>query len=286
MRWGVRIFMVTLAVALSSNGMAQPAGDATGVDLGKPSAMRNLVPAAELERAATAQYDQLKQTAARQGALAGADNAQLQRLRAIAQRLLPQAPRWNPRAAQWNWEINLIGSSQINAFCMPGGKIAFYTGILDQLRLNDDEIAMVMGHEISHALREHSRERLAKEQLTQMGAGLVSSIFGLGDLARMGVGAGAQMLSLRFSREDETEADLVGLDIAARAGFDPRAAVSLWRKMGEASKGAPPQWLSTHPSGNNRIAQIQRQLPRVLPLYAEAKGTRVDALAPYAGQGR
>lgn len=274
------------SVASAQDSVAPRAAEPSGIEVGRLSTMRNLVPAAELEQAAGQQYQQLKQKASQTHALADTDNPQLQRLRAVAQRLLPFTERWNPRAAQWNWEVNLIGSSQINAFCMPGGKIAFYTGILDKLRLTDDEVAMVMGHEISHALREHSRERLAKDQLTQMGAGVVSTIFGLGDLGRMGMGAGVQMLSLRFSREDETEADLVGLDIAARAGYDPRAAIALWQKMAKANTGSPPQWLSTHPSGTNRIAEIQRQLPRVLPIYANARGLRVDNLPPYPGNER
>ena len=177
--------------------------------------------------------------------------------------------------------INLIGSSQVNAWCMPGGKIAFYTGILDKLKLTDDEVALVMGHEIAHALREHGRERAGKAAATQAGLGVLSSVLGLGDLGRTVAGAGASLLSLKFGREDETEGDLVGLDLAARAGYDPRAGVILWQKMGAASKGAPPQWMSTHPSGPNRIAEIQKHLKEVMPLYAKAKGTSVAKLKPY-----
>jgi predicted Zn-dependent protease len=163
---------------------------------------------------------------------------------------------------------------------MPGGKIGFYTGILDRLKLTDDEVAMIMGHEMAHALREHSRERLAKHQLTGIGATVLSSVLGLGEAGRTVMDYGAQLTMLKFSRDDEGEADLIGLDIAARAGFDPRAGITLWRKMSAQSKNTPPQWLSTHPSGNNRIAEIERHLDLVLPLFAQAIGVSIDQLPP------
>jgi predicted Zn-dependent protease len=194
----------------------------------------------------------------------------VQRLRRIAQQIIPFALEWNPRAKNWRWEVNLIGSKQVNAFCMPGGKIAFYSGILDQLKLSDDEVAMVMGHEVAHALREHARERMGKSAATNIGANVLAGVLGVGALGHQVIGQGAQLLSLKFSRDDESEADLVGMELAARAGYDPRAGVTLWQKMGAASKGAPPQWLSTHPAGNTRIADIEKNLPKVLPLYEKA----------------
>ncbi|MBI2768303.1 MAG: M48 family metallopeptidase [Burkholderiales bacterium] len=247
-----------------------------GVDVGKSSSMARLVPAAEVENAATQQYHQLLQQAAAKRALAPQDHPQMIRLRAISQRLIPQAPPWNERARSWKWEVNLIGSNQVNAFCMQGGKIAFYSGIFDQLKLTDDEAAMVLGHEMAHALREHARARMAKSMATQgaarVGGAVVASIFGIDprftDLVARG---GANLLTLTFSRSDESEADLVGMEMAARAGYDPRAAVTLWKKMGQINKGAPPQWLSTHPSGTTRIADIEKNLPRVLPLYDKAR---------------
>jgi predicted Zn-dependent protease len=242
-----------------------------GVDVGKNSGLSSLVPAAEVEKAAGQQYHELLAQAASKRALAQPDHPQLQRIRGIAQRLIPQATPWNPRAAHWNWEVNLIGSNQINAFCMPGGKIAFYIGILDQLKLTDDEVAMVMGHEMAHALREHARERMAKSALTSVGANVLVQVLGMGQVGQMLTGYGAQLLSLKFSRSDESEADLVGMEIAARAGYDPRAAVTLWKKMGQAGKSSPPQWISTHPSGTTRIAELERNLPRVMPLYERAK---------------
>ena len=251
--------------------LALPAAAADGVDVGKPSAMRNLVPAGTIEKQAAQEYDQLKRQAAAKQALGPDDHPQVRRLRAIAARMIPYVGRFNPRAGQWKWEVNLIGSKQINAFCMPGGKIAFYTGILDTLKLTDDEVAMVMGHEIAHALREHARERMGKSTATSIGAGVVSQLLGLGDLGRTVTNYGVQLLNLTFSRSDESEADLVGLELAARAGYDPQAGVTLWQKMSASSKGAPPQWLSTHPAGNTRITDIERNLPRVMPLYERAR---------------
>jgi len=257
----------TLAVPAAGLQLAQ----AEGVDVGRNSVFTQLVPAETIEKSSAQQYAQMLQQAAAQKALAGKDNLQLRRLRMIAQKIIPHTLSWNPRAADWRWEVNLIGSKQINAFCMPGGKIAFYTGILDQLKLTDDEVAMVMGHEIAHALREHARERMGKNAATGIGASVLSQVFGFGQLGQTVTNYGAQLLTLQFSRSDESEADLVGMELAARAGFDPRAGVSLWQKMAVANKGAPPQWLSTHPAGSTRIADIEANLPKVLPLYSRAR---------------
>jgi predicted Zn-dependent protease len=261
-----------MALLLLSPGLAgaQDAGR-EGVDVGGNSLFSRLVPAETVEQSASQQYAEMLQQAAAQNALGGKNHPQVRRLRAIAQRIIPHALAWNPRARDWRWEVNLIGSRQINAFCMPGGKIAFYSGILDQLKLTDDEVATVMGHEVAHALREHARARMAKNAATGIGANLLSNVLGLGQLGQTVTSYGAQLLTLQFSRSDESDADLVGMELAARAGFDPRAGVTLWQKMAVASKGAPPQWLSTHPSGNSRIADIQANLPKVLPLYARSQ---------------
>ena len=265
-----------LVVTLVLSAAAWPALAREGVDVGGNSAFTKLVPAEQVERAAAEQYVQMLTQADGKKALASKDNAQLQRLRAIAKKIIPFAIEWNPRARNWQWEVNLIGSSQINAFCMPGGKIVFYTGILDKLQLSEDEIAMVMGHEIAHALREHARERMAKGAATQgvlrLGGALAASYFGIDSRITDGIASGgANLLTLEFGREDESEADLVGMELAARAGFDPRAGVTLWQKMGAANKGAPPQWLSTHPSGSSRIAEIKTNLPKVMPLFERAR---------------
>jgi predicted Zn-dependent protease len=241
------------------------------VEVGGNSLFSKLVSADTVEQSAGQQYQKMMQEAAAKNALAPKDNPQVRRLRAIASKIIPFSNPWNPRARDWRWEVNLIGSPQINAFCMPGGKIAFYTGIINKLKLSDDEVAMVMGHEIAHALREHARERMGKNAATGVGANLIGQVLGLGQAGQMLTNYGAQLLTLQFSRSDESEADLVGMELAARASFDPRAGVSLWQKMSAASSGAPPQWLSTHPSGNTRIHDIEVNLPKVLPFFERSR---------------
>jgi predicted Zn-dependent protease len=229
-----------------------------------------LVPAADVETMAQQQYAQMLQQANSQRALAPSNHPQLQRLRFIADRITPHTPACNPRARNWRWEVNLIGSNDINAFCMPGGKIGFYLGILSRLQLDDDEVAMIMGHEVAHALLEHAREQMAKstgaEALLRGGAALL----GLGQLGDLAARGGAAIWSLKFSRTDESEADALGLIMAAQAGYDPRAGVSLWRKMMKAAGGSPPKFLSTHPPSEERIRSIEARLPQVLPTFSAA----------------
>jgi len=193
------------------------------------------------------------------------------RLRAIAQRITPYTTECNADARNWKWEVNLLGSQELNAFCMPGGKIAFYYGILSKLQLDDDEVAAIMGHEVSHALLEHARERMGKTMATRGVLEIGAALFGLGNAGRMVGDLGGQLLTLKFSRDDESEADALGLILAAKAGYNPRAGVTLWKKMLEANKGAPPQWLSTHPSGEQRIREIENRLSVVEPIYAAAQ---------------
>ena len=235
--------------------------------------MRMLVPADTLEKSAQQQYGQMLAEARSKGALAPEGHPQLVQLRQVAHKLIPFTSPWNERARQWRWEVNLIGSRQVNAFCMPGGKIAFYSGILDQLQLSIDEIAMIMGHEMAHALREHARERMAKTTATSLGLEVAASLFGLGQLGQLGANVGSQLAALKYSRDDETEADLVGLELAARAGYNPQASVSLWRKMGQATGGGGGglEFLSTHPSGPQRIEELQSNVPKVMGLYQQAR---------------
>ncbi|MEY4749140.1 MAG: hypothetical protein RIQ60_1354 [Pseudomonadota bacterium] len=264
-----RRFQLGAGAALAL-GCAWPAWAREGVDVGKKSIFTGAVPAAELEKSAADQYLQMRQEANSKQALASANHPQLVRLRAIAERLVPYTYEWNDRAREWRWEVNLIVDKQLNAFCMPGGKIAFYTGILAQLQLSDDEVAMIMGHEMAHALREHARERIGKTAATRGVVEIGAAIFGLGNLGRAVASQGAQLLTLKFSREDESEADLVGMELAARAGFDPSSGITLWQKMMTANKGAPPQFLSTHPSSSTRIKEIEANLPKVQGLYERA----------------
>ena len=259
------------AFVLAAAGVAVAPARAQ-VDVGQASALRKLVPAETLEGAAVQQYDQLLAQARAKRALAPDKHPQLVRLRAIARQLIAFTAPWNPRARGWRWEVNLIASQEVNAFCMPGGKIVFYTGILERLQLSDDEVAMVMGHEMAHALREHARERLAKSQATHLGLRLGAQLLGLGDLGQVAANLGGQLLTLTYSRSDESEADLVGLELAARAGYDPRAGVTLWQKMGRATDGGKgPAFLSTHPSGPARIRELEGNVPRVQGLYEQAR---------------
>ncbi len=264
-RWQARrAFLLAAGAAAAAPALSQ-------VEVGSSSGIRKLVPAETLENAARQQYSQVLAEARAKGALAPDDHPQLQRLHAVARRLIPHTAQWNARSREWKWQVNLIGSKQINAWCMPGGKIAFYTGILEQLRLNDDEVAMIMGHEMAHALREHARERLAKTQATGIGLSIASQLLGLGSLGDAAANLGTQLLSLKYSRDDETESDLVGLEIAARGGYRPEASVTLWQKMQSASGGGGPNFLSTHPSGSNRIQELQANLPKVQHLYEQAR---------------
>lgn len=248
-----------------------PATSWAQVDVGHASLVRKLVPAQSLENSATQQYHQMLEQAKAQHALAPNSHPQVQRLHAIARRLIPFAGAWNERARQWKWEVNLIGSGELNAFCMPGGKIVFYLGILEKLQLTDDEVAMIMGHEMAHALREHARERLVKTQATSIGISVGAQLLGLGEVGSLAANAGGKLLTLKFSRSDETEADLVGLELAARAGFNPQAGVTLWEKMSRATGGGSIGFLSTHPTGPDRIRQLQENVPKVQGLYQQAR---------------
>jgi Zn-dependent protease with chaperone function len=258
------------AAVLALPGVAALAQTREGVQVGPRSHFESLVPAAEIEAQAARGYHEMLAQAQREHRLAPPEHVQVRRLVMISQRLRPFAGMWNERAVGWQWEVNLIGSPQVNAFCMPGGKIAFYWGILSKLQLSDDEVAMVMGHEMTHALREHGRAQIGKQVATQGTIALLAGLFGWGSTGRQVAGMGGQLLSLKYSRDDETEADLIGLELAARAGYQPQAALSLWRKMEAASRGAPPAFLSDHPSNPDRLDVIAANIPRVQGLYDRA----------------
>jgi predicted Zn-dependent protease len=251
----------------------------------KSSTWRNITaPEQAMNEQAAQQYAAMMAQAQQKGMLVPPGDPQVKRIRAIAQRIIPNTVRWNPHAQGWKWEVNLVQSNQVNAFCMPGGRIGVFTGIIDKLKLTDDEIAAVMGHEIAHALREHGRERQSKSTttglITGIGGAIASAITGY-DVRGLANTAG-QMYVLKFSRDEEREADLVGLDISARAGYDPRAGISLWNKMAALGQsGAPIEILSTHPGGEHRIQQIEDHMNVLLPLYARSKNTTVDRLPPY-----
>jgi predicted Zn-dependent protease len=257
-----------------------------GIEVRPLSRLRNLIPAEQLNEAAAQQYTQMMSQAQQKGVLLPQSHPEVQRLRGIAKRIIPHTTRWNQEATQWQWQVNLIDAKDVNAFCMPGGRIGFFSGILTSLKLTDDEVAAIMGHEIAHALREHSREKMAKQMGTnvaaRVGGALISGIFGI-DPSITGTVAnyGAQFAGLKFSRDDEREADLVGLDISSRAGYDPRAGIALWRKMAALNQRAPIEVFSTHPGGETRIREMEAHMNLLLPLYARTKGTTVAKLPPY-----
>jgi len=230
-----------------------------------------LVSSAEMNQMADEAYTELKTAAQKENKL-NKNGTLLNRVRAIAARLQPQTSVFRADAPAWNWEVNVLDSEQLNAFCMPGGKIMFYSGLIEKLNLSDAEIAVVMGHEIAHALREHSREQMSQALAAQTAIGLGAALLGLGqgtaDLAATGYQA---LIATKFSRSDESEADRIGLELSARAGYDPRAGVTLWQKMMQANGGAaPPELLSSHPASANRVREIESLLPTVMPLYEAA----------------
>jgi len=247
----------------------------TGGAVGADRSQLMLVSSEQLEQMAAQGYAKLKSDAAGQGALNG-DPAMLQRVRAVASRIEPQTAVFRRDAPGWKWDVNVLTSNELNAFCMPGGKIMFYSGLINQLRLTDDEIAIVMGHEIAHALREHSREHLSQAIAAQTAIGVGAALLGLGEGSAGLANAGYEaLIATRFSRADESEADRIGLELAARAGYNPRAGVTLWQKLIAANKGGqPPQFLSSHPADATRVQEIESLLPTVMPLYQAANRPR------------
>jgi predicted Zn-dependent protease len=193
------------------------------------------------------------------------------RVRAIANRLIPQTTAFRPDARDWKWEINVQKTDELNAYCMPGGKIMVYTGIIEQLQLSDAEIAAIVGHEIAHALREHTRERVSRAYAQQVGLSALAVLTGAGEGAMQLASTVTQVtFGLPHSREQETESDRIGLELMARAGYDPNAAISLWQKMSQKAGSSGPAFLSTHPASSSRISDLQSDLPKVLPLYQAA----------------
>jgi predicted Zn-dependent protease len=231
-----------------------------------------LVPSETIEQGAAQAYEAELKAARDKGTL-NVNQAQLARVTTIAKRLVAATPAFRPDAANWNWQFNVQKNQELNAYCMPGGRIMVYSGLIESLDVTDAELATVIGHEIAHALREHTRERVSRayaQQLVVSGAAAVAGVGeGTANIANMVADVTFQ---LPFSRDQESEADTIGLELMARAGYDPRAAVSLWNKMSNTSgKGGPPEFLSTHPAPKERIKDIEKMLPRVLPLYAQKR---------------
>lgn len=275
-----RVVSLLLMLALAAPAFSADPAPGEGVDVKKSRFL--LLPKSTVENSSGQQYGQMMRAAAQKNAL-NTDRVQVERLRAIARNLIPPAVRFNEDARRWRWEVNLVSSRSVNAFCMPGGKIAFYTGIISALQLTDDEVAVIMGHEIAHALLEHGRARMSEQVLKNVGISVAAMVFNLGQVSTSVLSQAANLaVSLPFSRQHETDADLVGMELAARAGYDPRAAANVWRKMSklgaQTGNAQPPQFLSTHPGHANRIKDIEANLPRVMPLYEAARHERAAAL--------
>ena len=244
-------------------------GGAVGVE--RKQYMLTMLSTQELDQMSAQSY-QKTLGEANSKSLVDKTSANAKRVQTIANRLIAQAPAFRPDTAQWQWEVNLIKSDEINANCGPGGKIFVYSGLIETLKLTDDELAAVMGHEIAHALREHSREAISQAYIFAMGKQALIAATGLGEAGQqIADGAVKYGMTLPNSRGSENEADLIGLELSARAGYNPNAAISLWNKMAKASEGAPPEFLSTHPASDSRIASLQAAIPKVMPLYQQAK---------------
>jgi Zn-dependent protease with chaperone function len=232
-----------------------------------------MISAAQIERISASSFEQQAKAAQKKNVLI-TSGPQYERLKTIANRLIPQTAVFRDDTHSWNWGLQLIDSPLVNATCAPGGRITFYSGIINKLNLTDDEIAAIMGHEIAHAVREHGRERVSQAMAQNVIANVALAAAGAG--SAQSIDAANQIMQyvlvLPNSRQNETEADAIGLEIAARGGYDPRAAITLWEKMSKESKGKnPPEFLSTHPSNENRIKELAALMPRVMPLYEAAK---------------
>ncbi len=249
---------------------------------------RNLIPSPMLEAQAAQEFNEIVYGAEHANSLYGDTDAHVTRVRSIIDKMIPYSLKWNERAKNWKWDLAVVRSPDIRMYCLPGGKIVVYSGLLDRVRLNDNELGMLIGHEIAHALREHARERLGELQASQLdSSGTIPQLFGLADLGAAPLGIGSRLLEMRYENTDETEADVIGSDIASRAGFDPRAAVTLWDKLATATRSNRDQgFIYVHPYTPARRQDLIKRLPDMLPLYAKAIGKSVDALPDYAGMGR
>ena len=268
-----RYFLIATATAAALLSGCQSVETTEGGTVGVERKQMMAVSSEEVNAGSAKAYTQMMAEAQKKGIL-DKDPATVKRVQNITKRLIPHTTVFRPDAAKWPWEVHVISLDEVNAWCMPAGKMAIYTGLIQKLNATDDEIAAVMGHEIAHALREHARERMSRQMGTQLGVGVLGAIFGVGELGQSIAGNVANVaINLPNSRLHETESDRIGVELAARAGFDPRAAISLWEKMAKVSNGGqPPKWLSTHPSHEDRINDLRQYSEKVMPLFQASKG--------------
>lgn len=227
-----------------------------------------------------------------QKGLVNSDPAVTARVEKIAGRLIPQAIKFRPETEKWEWSIRVIDDPKtVNAWAMAGGKMAVYTGLIDQLKATDDELAQVLGHEVSHALAKHTAERMSRAMATQVGLGVLAATQQSSQYGNMTL-QGAQLaavvaLELPNSREAESEADRIGMELAAKAGYDPHAAVSLWDKMGKVGGGDGKSrfdFLSTHPAPARRMETLAAMVPQMMPFYLDPSPRPTYTLRQYANE--
>lgn len=258
--------MIACIVALSSGceSVRTTSAGAVGVD----RKQQMLVSSETIEQGAAQAYEaELK--AARDKGVLNTDRAQLARVTSISQRLVAATPTFRGDARGWNWQFNVQKTKELNAYCMPGGRIMVYSGLIEELDLTDAELATVLAHEVAHALREHTRERVSRAYAQQLVLSGAAAVAGVSEATANVANMVAEVtFQLPFGRDQESEADEIGLELMARAGFDPRAALTLWKKMSNAERAGTPKFLSTHPAPKDRIKDIEKKLPRVLPLYS------------------
>jgi predicted Zn-dependent protease len=274
---GFKISAAAVMVGFLVTGCATSTMPGT-IGVGRPQLL--MVPSATINAAAATQYLQMSAQATQAGRL-NADPVLSARVKGIANRLIQEVGVYRPEASTWNWEVNVFDKDEINAFCAPGGKIGVYSGIVRQLELSDDELAAVLGHEIAHALREHSREKASQGQLSQA---IVQAIANsntryAGAKAQLADLGSLLVVRLPFSRQMESEADLMGLELMARAGYNPRAAANVWRKMAIKAGGSSTDFFSTHPANERRVEEVEAAAPRVVGLYERAAGVTTSAVA-------
>lgn len=261
-------FILSLFILFFISGCASStAGGVVGVD----RSQLMLVSAEEMNQQADLAYDEVLKNAKAKNTLD--TNAKItKQVNKVASRLIAQVGAFRPDASKWQWQVHTIDEDILNAWCMPGGRIVVYSGIIKRLNLNDAELAAVIGHEMAHALREHSREQASSEELKNVGLVAVASIFKLGGVAQTGLNLAAKYtFSLPFSRSHESEADAIGTELMARAGYDPKEAVSVWQKMQAVSGQSTPEILSTHPSNQTRIEELSKIAAKLEPIYLKAK---------------
>ncbi len=267
-RFGVPVLL--LAIVLAGCQSVQTTG------AGQVGVTRNQymgVSAAQIDAASAQSYRKMLQEADAKKLL-NRDAAMTQRVQGIAKKLIAQTHHFRPDAPAWRWETNVFQSDQVNAFCMAGGKIGIYSGLIERLKVTDDELAAVMGHEIAHALREHVREQVSRQQAAALPGVLVAIATGNRALADLSDTLTQVSFTLPRSRQAESEADLIGVELAARAGYDPRAAITLWQKMAGLGGSRPPEFLSTHPAAESRQQELARISEVVMPLYEESRARR------------